>query len=54
MSKSIIEQAADIFKAKLSTGKYKHYDERALEFLFADCVTQCATMASVNSRRATA
>lgn len=53
-NKSIIEKANDIFKAKMATGKYSHYDEHALEMLYSDCVTQCAIMDSVNSRRASA
>ena len=52
--KSITERADEIFKAKMTTGKYDQYDDQALNRLYSDCVTQCAIMGSVNSRAVTA
>ncbi len=47
----VMQKAKELYDAKIRTGKYDHYSPEMLELLFADCVTQTATMHRINSHR---
>ena len=43
---NVKETAMDVFKAKIRTGKYDHYDGEMLLLLFTDCMKEAAFSAS--------
>ena len=45
----IIEEGRAFYERKLATGKYNHYTERALQWLFSDCVKETAFMKGIDN-----
>jgi len=44
-----IKRGLTIYKNKLVTGKYDHYDRCARDILLDDCINQAYNMALINS-----